>query len=327
MRFFLTGISGFAGTHLAALLLDRGHDVFGAARETTPALDDLHRRYGERFLASAVEFCDVRDRERLRSALRRAAPDGVFHLAALAFVPQSFAEPRLTYEVNLLGTIELLAAVRDLMPRARVVCVTSSEIYGSIDAADDLPIVETQPLRPLTPYSVAKAAADLAAFQFHRTHALDVVRARPFNHTGPGQSPMFVCSEFARALAAVELGAAEPRLRVGDLDVERDFSDVRDVVRGYVDLFERGKAGEAYNIGSGVATRVASILDELRRQARVAVEVETDPRKMRPSEMRRLVGSIAKIREATGWQPEIPLRQTLADLLDYWRADFARRAA
>src|SRR5258705_12056756 len=186
MRFFVTGISGFAGTHLAGLLLDRGHEVFGAARETTPALEELHRGYGERFVASQVELCDVRNRERLRAALGRALPDGVFHLAALGFVPRSFAEADLTYEVNFLGTIEVLAAVRDIAPRARVVCVTTGEIYGLIDVSRDLPLAETQPLRPLTPYAVAKAAADLAAFQFHRTHGIEVIRARPFNHTGPG---------------------------------------------------------------------------------------------------------------------------------------------
>ena len=319
MRFFVTGISGFAGTRLAELLLDGGHTVFGVAHDAG-ALDRLHRRYGSRFPLSAVELCDVRDRQKLRAALGRAAPDGVFHLAGLAFVPASFAQPEIAYEVNFLGAVNLLAAVRDVTPRARVVVVTSSEIYGAFDARD-LPLVETQPLRPLTPYAVAKAAADLAAFQFFRAHALDVVRARPFNHTGPGQSPQFVCSEFARALAAAEIDAGPRVLRVGNLEVDRDFSDVRDVVRGYVALFERGEAGEGYNLGSGTATSVRWILDELCRQCRVSITVETDPQKMRPAEMPKIVGSIAKIREATGWQPEIGLGQTLADLLDYWRAE------
>jgi GDP-4-dehydro-6-deoxy-D-mannose reductase len=201
--------------------------------------------------------------------------------------------------------------------------VTSSEIYGDFEPGD-LPLAETQALRPLTPYAVAKAAADLAAFQLHRAHGLDVVRARPFNHTGPGQSPQFVCSEFARAIAAAEAGRGERTLRVGNLDVERDFSDVRDVVRGYVALFERGRAGEAYHLGSGKATSVRAILDELRGHARVAVEVETDPQKVRRSEVPRIVGSISKIGAATGWKPEIPLARTLADLLEYWRAELAR---
>lgn len=318
MRFFVTGISGFVGTHLTAALIDRGDSVFGLAREAG-SLDELHRRYGDCFPPSAVALCDLRDRERLRAELRRAEPDGVFHLAGVAFVPQSFDSPELAYEVNFLGATELLGAVRAVAPKARVVLVTSGEIYGWIDAARDLPLVESQPLRPLSPYSVAKAAADLAGFQFFHAYGLDVVRARPFNHTGPGQAADFVCSDFARALAAAECGAGPTRLRVGNLDVERDFSDVRDVVRGYLALFEKGVAGEAYNLASGVATRVRTILEELRGLCRVPVEVATDPRKLRPRELPRIVASIDKIRQATGWRPEIPLGRTLADLLDDWR--------
>ncbi len=319
MRFFVTGISGFVGTHLTAALLERGDTVFGLAREAG-SLGALHRRFGDRFPESAVALCDLRDRERLRAELVRASPDGVFHLAGVAFVPKSFAAPNLAYEVNFLGTTELLGAVLAVAPRARVVLVTSGEIYGWIDPARDLPLVESQPLRPLSPYSVAKAAADLAGFQFFHAHGLDVVRARPFNHTGPGQSADFVCSDFARALAAAECGAGPARLRVGNLDVERDFSDVRDVVRGYLALFEKGTAGEAYNLGSGVATRVGTILEELRGFCRVTVDVEPDARKLRAGELPRIVASIDKIREATGWRPEMPLRRTLADLLDDWRA-------
>lgn len=319
MRFFVTGISGFVGAHLTVALLERGHTVFGLARETG-ALGELHRRYGDRFPASAVALCDLRDRERLCAELRRAAPDGVFHLAGLAFVPKSFDAPDLVYEVNFLGATALLGAVLAVAPAARVVLVTSGEIYGWIDPARDLPLVETQPLRPLSPYAVAKAAADLAGYQFFRAHGLDVIRARPFNHTGPGQAADFVCSDFARGLAAAECGAGPARLRVGNLDVERDFSDVRDVVRGYLALFEKGVAGEAYHLASGAATRVRTLLEELRGLCRVPVEVETDPRKLRPGELPRVVASIDKIRQTTGWQPQIPLRRTLADLLDDWRA-------
>jgi GDP-4-dehydro-6-deoxy-D-mannose reductase len=319
MRFFVTGISGFVGAHLTGVLLERGHSVFGLAREAG-SLPELHRRHGSRFPPSAVELCDIRDRGRLRAALRGAEPDGIFHLAGLAFVPRSFERPDLAYEVNFLGAVELLTAACDVASGARVVLVTSGEIYGSIDPARDLPLVETQPLRPLSPYSVAKAAADLAGFQFFASRGLDVVRARPFNHTGPGQSPQFVCSEFARMMAAAEAGSGPRRLRVGNLDVERDFSDVRDVVRGYVSLFERGVGGEAYNVAAGVATPVRVILDELCALSTVTVEVETDPDKLRPREIPRVVASIAKIRQATGWQPELPLRQTLVDLLEDWRA-------
>lgn len=319
MRFFVTGISGFVGAHLTTYLLERGDAVFGLAREAG-GLPEVHRRYGNRFPRSAVELCDVRDRARLRDALRRAEPDGIFHLAALTFVPRSFEDPDLAYEVNFRGAVELLSAVRDVTPRARVVLVTSGEIYGSIDPTQDLPLVETQPFRPLSPYAVAKAAADLAGFQFFAAAGLDVVRARPFNHTGPGQTPQFVCSEFARMLAAAEAGSGPRVLRVGNLDVERDFSDVRDVVRAYAALFEKGVGGEAYNVATGQATAVRTVLDKLRALCAVTVEVEIDPDKLRPREVSRVVASTEKIRGATGWRPEIPLRQTLADLLEDWRS-------
>jgi GDP-4-dehydro-6-deoxy-D-mannose reductase len=319
MRFFITGISGFAGRHLAAHLLDLGHSVGGVARPDE-ALESLRHPGGGRLAAANVDACDIRDRIRLREALGRAQPEGVFHLAAVTFVPKTIERPELAYEVNFLGTVELLAAVREVAPRARVVLVTTGEIYGAIDPARDLPIVETQPLRPLSPYSVSKAAADLAGFEAYWSESLDVVRARPFNHTGPGQPPEFVCSEFARSLVAAEMGSGPSTLRVGNLDVERDFSDVRDVVRGYVALFERGSSGEAYNLGSGEATPVRAILEELRRLCRARVAVEADPRKQRPREIPRIVGSIDKITAATAWRPAITLSRTLADLMDDWRA-------
>jgi GDP-4-dehydro-6-deoxy-D-mannose reductase len=323
VRFFITGISGFAGLHLTSLLLDGGHAVFGMAREQG-VLERLHRHYGTRFPESSVRICDLRDRAALGASLREARPDGVFHLAGIAFVPHTVERPELAYEVNFLGSVELLSAVRESAPTARVVFVTSGEIYGWFDAEQDLPLRETQPLRPLSPYSVAKAAADLAAFQSFWAHSLDVVRARPFNHTGPGQSPDFVCSEFARALALAEAGRAPAVLRAGNLDVERDFSDVRDVVRGYVALFDKGRAGEAYNIGSGSAVSVRSILDTLRSACRVRVEVETDAKKVRPRELKRVVGSIAKITADTGWRPEIAFQRTLSELFEYWREQVSR---
>ena len=283
-------------------------------------LEDLRHRLGGRLASAAIEACDIRDGARLRGAIARARPDGVFHLAAMTFVPRTIERPELAYEVNFLGTVELLAAVRETARDARIVLVTTGEVYGAIDPARDLPIVETQSLRPLSPYSVSKAAADLAGFQAFWSDSLDVVRARPFNHTGPGQPPEFVCSEFARALVAAESATRPATLRVGNLDVERDFSDVRDIVRGYVSLFEKGKAGEAYNLGSGAATPVRTILEELRALCRTEVRIETDPAKVRPREIPRIVGCIDKIAAATAWRPTIPLRQTMADLMDDWRA-------
>jgi GDP-4-dehydro-6-deoxy-D-mannose reductase len=327
MRCFVTGISGFAGVHLAAVLARRGDQVFGMSREPSRALAELHERHADRVPASGVEYFDIRDRERLRAAIRRTSPDAVFHLAGLSFPLQSFAQPDMTYAVNFLGTVDLFGAILDHAPGARVVCVTTGQVYGAVDDPSELPLTEEHPLRPLTPYAVAKAAADLAAYQFFRAHGLDVVRARPFNYTGPRQTAQFVCSEFARAIATAERGSGERTLRVGDLAVERDFSDVRDVVRGYVALVERGAGGEPYNLGSGCATSVGAILAQLRELSLVDVKVERDPAKLRGHDVPRIVGSIAKIREAVGWRPEIPLRPTLADLLEFWREDLARASS
>ena len=318
MRFFVTGISGFAGVHLTELLLGAGHDVAGIAVEGwSPRLEQIA---AGRVSRDAVAAADLRDAPAVRAAIERSRPDGVFHLAGITSVPQSNADPRAAYDVNLFGTLAVLDAVKSVAPKARAIIVTSAEVYGRVDAAE-LPITETQAFRPLSPYGVSKAAADLAAQQAHLTHGLDVVRARPFNHTGPGQAPIFVCSEFARAVAAAEKGTGPSVLRVGNLDVERDFSDVRDVVRGYVALFERGRSGEAYNLASGRAGKIRAVLDHLLAKSRAKMTIETDPAKVRPREAVRMEASIARAERDAGWRPEIPLERTLDDLLAWWRGE------
>lgn len=323
MRVLITGISGFAGAHLAAHLLEAGHDVAGLDRTGgAPALEQLHRRFPERFPREAVMAADVRDGARIHQVVRALRPDGVVHLAGIAFVPRAAEDPSAAWEVNLFGSLRVLEAVCDESPAARVVLVSSGEVYGRVEPGD-LPIDEAQALRPLAPYSAAKAAADLAAYQFFWSRDLAVVRARPFNHTGPGQSPDFVCSHFARAIAAAELRKGPARLGVGNLDVARDFSDVRDVVRGYAALLEGGAAGEAYNLGSGRSTSVRSILDRLLERSRVPITVDAEAARMRRKEIPRIEASIARIRAATGWNPEIDLDRTLDDLLEHWRRALA----
>ena len=318
MRFFVTGISGFAGAHLTELLLGGGHDVAGIAVEGwSPRLE---RIAAGRIPRDAVAAADLRDARAVRAAIERSRPDGVFHLAGITSVPQSNADPRAAYEVNLFGTLAVLDAVRGAAPTARALIVTSAEVYGRVDAAE-LPITETQAFRPLSPYGVSKAAADLAAQQAHLSHGLDVIRARPFNHTGPGQAPIFVCSEFARAVAAAEKGRGPGVLRVGNLDVERDFSDVRDVVRGYMALFERGRSGEAYNLASGRTGTIRAMLDHLLAKSRTEITVETDPAKVRPREAVRMEASIARAERDAGWRPAISLERTLDDLLEWWRGE------
>jgi GDP-4-dehydro-6-deoxy-D-mannose reductase len=310
MRVLVTGIGGFAGPPVTAALVAAGHRVHGLVRSepgraTALPVEALH----------GGNLDDPADVERVVAAV---APDALVHLAGMSFVPAAEQDPRAAYRANVEGTLAVLGAVRARAPRARVLVVTSSEIYGAVTPAE-LPITEDAPLRPRTVYGASKAAADVAAGQWARAYGLDVVRARPFNHTGPGQDAAFVCSALARRLARVEIGAHAPEVQVGNLDPVRDFSDVRDVAAGYVALLERGRSGEAYNLCSGEGASVAEVLAILRTHARVPVRVVSDPALRRAGDLPRVVGSHARATRDTGWQPRIPLADTLAAVLDDWR--------
>ena len=322
MRCFITGIGGFAGLHLAEALLTDGHDVTGsvtgaAGRAALRALAARHRG----FAADRLAILDVGDPAAVGRALAAAAPERIFHLAAIAFAADAEADPARTFAVNVLGAVHVIDAAQTVAPAARVVVVGSAEAYGAISAAD-LPIAETTPLRPVNLYGVSKAAADMAAFERWWARGRPVIRVRAFNHTGPGQRPDFVCSDFARQIARIEAGLAPPLLHVGNLRAERDFSDVRDVVRGSALLAERGEAGEAYNLCTGTATSVGAIVDILVAESGVTIECRREPGRVRAREVPAVVGSAARA-AALGWSPTIPLRQTLRDLLRYWRERLA----
>ena len=263
---------------------------------------------------------DVRDPDSIASVLAEVVPDAVLHLGGIAFVPLGWTQPQRVFHVNTIGTLNVLDAVRQHRPAARVLIVTSAEVYGSHPAP--APLAEDAPYRPDNIYGVAKAAADHAALLYAAHHRLDVMVARPSNHIGAGQSKDFVSSAFASQLAAIAAGAA-PRMRVGNLDQRRDFTDVRDVARAYVLLLERGRAGLAYNIASGHLIPVRDLLDGLCDVAQVRPQIEIDPGLFRPDENRPSYDT-ARIRDHVGWKPEIPLRQTLeavyADLLSRRRA-------
>jgi GDP-4-dehydro-6-deoxy-D-mannose reductase len=316
MRVLITGIAGFAGRHLARLLLARGDEVHGtihrpeslaALAMALPALrgDRLHR-------------VDIREAKDVAEALKRAAPDAVIHLAGLTFVPDSHADPAAFFRVNVLGLIHLLAAVRDRAAPCRTVVVGSANAYGALEPSD-LPVGEGCPMRPISPYGASKAAADLIAYQWGRSYDLDVVRLRPFNHTGPGQRPEFVCPDFARQLAAIARGEKPARVEVGNLDVVRDFSDVRDVVAAYVAALERGRKGEAYNVCSGVGHSVREMLSALIELSGCTVEVVGAAERTRAIDVPEVVGSFAKLRRDTGWSPRIEWRRMLADVYAEWR--------
>jgi GDP-4-dehydro-6-deoxy-D-mannose reductase len=318
VRFFVTGIGGFAGVHLAEHLLAAGHEVRGLVTgdPERPHLRALAARHPQ-FTPGRLARADVTDRAALERALAASVPDGVFHLAGVAFAPRAEVDPARAFAVNVVGTIELLAAVERAAPRSRVLVVGSSDAYGAISPGD-LPITEDTSLRPVSVYGCSKAAADMVAFQRWWATGMAVIRVRAFNHTGPGQSPEFVCSDFARQIARIEAGATPPVVHVGNLRGVRDFSDVRDVVRGYAMLWEHGQPGEAYNLCSGVGTSIADIAAMLGAESRYRVEWIEEPGRLRPHEIPAVVGSRARA-GTLGWRPTIPLAQTLHDLLDDWR--------
>lgn len=265
----------------------------------------------------AVVACDLRDAAAVADLVRRVQPDVIIHLAGQSNVPQSFAEPEDTLSNNIIGALHLLDACRAHAKEARLLIVSTNETYGPVPETEQ-PISEDRPLRPGNPYAVSKAAVEMLALQYAGSYGLDVVVARPFNHIGPGQTERFAVSAFARQIAAVERGD-RAALSVGNLDVARDFTDVRDVVRAYALLIERGTRGGVYNIGRGAATRIGDLLAMLCDMARVPITVAQDPARMRPSDAPVMIADTARLRAATGWQPEIPLAQSLRETLDWWR--------
>ncbi|WP_435018119.1 GDP-mannose 4,6-dehydratase [Tundrisphaera sp. TA3] len=314
MRALVTGISGFVGGHLAEHLVRHEDQVVGlSASGRWP--DDLAHLSGK----IRIEPCDLAaiSVEAMTDLLARKQPEVIYHLAAQANPQASVADPRGTWALNLGGALTLLESVKAAGLRTRVVLVGSGVCYGN-PTPEQMPVSESCPLRPNNPYSASKGAADLLGVQHFLAHGTDVVMARPFNHAGPRQSSKYVLGGLARQVAEVEAGIA-PRVEVGNLDIVRDFADVRDVVRGYHLLATRGDAGEIYNLGSGRGTRLSDALEILRGLATVPIEVHVDPARVRPVDQPLLVADASKLRAATGWEPRFSIEQTLEDMLDGWR--------
>jgi GDP-4-dehydro-6-deoxy-D-mannose reductase len=310
MRIFITGATGFAGSHLVQDLVRAGHEIFSLVHEAT-SHQPLLQHEQVRLIAG-----DLLDPDSLETAVSQTKPDLVYHLAGQAYPARSWEQPGLTLAVNSVGTANLLQAVVKY-GRPRVLIVTSAEIYGHIQP-EMLPITEKTSPAPNHPYGVSKWMAGLLVPLFWQRYQLPVVEARPFNHIGPHQALGFVVPDFASQLAGMRLGQRLNRMMVGNLDAMRDFTDVRDVVRAYQLLAEQGQPGEAYLICSGQPVKIETILQKLIEIAEVEVEVKTDPERMRPSDTPCLYGSYAKIQAQTGWQPEISLDQSLADILLDW---------
>ena len=310
MRIFITGATGFAGSHLVEQLLEQGHQILALVHTATS-----HQDLPSHDLIQPV-VGDLLDPEGLAGAVAAARPDIIFHLAGQAYPARSWIDPAQTIAVNTGGTANLLRAAAEY-GRPRVVVVTSAEIYGPI-SPDDLPLTESTRPHPRHPYGVSKLAAGQLAQAYWERYGLPVVEARPFNHIGPRQAAGFVVPDFASQLAAIRLGHTEPVIRVGNLEPERDFTDVRDVARAYWRLAEQGLPGEAYLICSGQSVSIRHLLDTLIELSGVAVEVETEQLRINPVDIPCLYGSYAKIERDTGWRPQVPLRQSLADALADW---------
>ncbi len=268
-------------------------------------------------LEDADGAIDIRMTERVSSLIRSARPRAVIHLAAQSFVPRSFADPRETYDINFYGTLSILTALQEAGFDGRFLYVGSGDTYGLV-SPEALPIRESRCPRPRNPYAVSKVSAEALCYQWSQTGPFELILARPFNHIGPGQSEDFAVSSFARQAAEIKLGLREPIIRVGDIDVTRDFTDVRDVVKAYVLLLEHGRNGEAYNVCSGREVSLRSILSELCRLANVTPTIEQDAGRLRRSEQRRVYASFERLASDTGWQPTISLATTLTDLLRHW---------
>lgn len=315
MRVLITGITGFAGSHLADYMLANHPDVevFGLIRWRSRMENVLHIQDKIKLFEA-----DLKDIVSLRKCLVEIKPDRIHHLAAQSFVPTSWTCPAETFAINAIGQINLFEAVLSLKLSPRIQIAGSSEEYGYV-SADEIPMKETNPLRPLSPYAVSKVAQDLLGYQYFKSYGLRAVRTRGFNHTGPRRGEVFICSNFAKQIVEIEKKKRSPVLHVGNLGAKRDFTDVRDIVRAYWLTLEKCEDGDVYNIGTGKSYSMREILDMLLSLSSADVKVKVDPKRLRPSDVPILLSDSSKFRKLTGWEPKIPLRQSLQDLLEYWR--------
>ena len=288
VRIWITGAAGFVGRRLAARLSAAGHAVIGVDREV-----------------------EITDAPRVARSLASARADAIVHLAAMSSQAGALREPTPAARVNYWGTRAVLEAARCEAPNARILLVTSGAVYGN-SGAGAAPFRESDPLAPATPYARSKACADLIAARYVE-RGLDVVRVRPFNHTGPGQPPEFVAPAFARQVAAIAAGKSAPRIAVGNLDSVRDFLDVDDVLDAYERLLDRGVPADVYNVASGVGRRIGDLLDTLIELAGTRCAIEVDPARVRPTDT--AIGDASRLRAVTGWQPRVPFVETLRRLL------------
>ena len=314
-KVLITGASGFAGKHLIEYLLSQKKFELTGTYHSIENFNDSPLK--EKIQWIKVDLTDAEDALNL---ITKTSPDYIFHLAAASAPSQSFKNPVFTFQVNVISQINLLEAVRLCQNKSnpRLLIISSSEIYGAIDPSQ-LPISEHAPLNPSSPYAVSKISQDYLGLQYFNSYKIECIRARPFNHIGPYQRTNFVVADFAKQIAEIEKGKKEPVMMVGNLNAKRDFTDVRDMVKAYSLLFEKGIPGEVYNIGSGKSHSIQEILDTLLSFSTKKISVKIDPQRFRPADVPDIICDNKKLVELTGWQPQISLAKTLQDTLDYWR--------
>jgi GDP-4-dehydro-6-deoxy-D-mannose reductase len=314
----ITGIAGFAGSHLAELLLQQGWEVSGLDRE------GVNRRNLEEFVRRLIlKEVDILDSRAVEEAVRELEPDLVFHLAGVAYVPHAQHNPAFVFDVNAKGTLNLLRACQHAAPAARLVLISSSQIYGKARSSR-IPLTEVSPPRPANVYALSKLCAEEAALLYHREEGLDLVILRPFNHIGPRQDAAFVVADFSRQIARIEAGAQEAVIKVGNLSSSRDFTDVRDMVRGYSLAAEKGVSGQIYNLSSGIARRIEEIVRRLLEKTDKKVEIMQENKRLREGEISIICGDCEKFRKQTGWEIRFDLDRSLDDVLNYWRKNVPR---
>ncbi len=307
MRVLITGAGGFVGQHLTAHLsrAEPRAQLFGTTlfpgERPHPALHEARR-------------IDLKDYAATRALLAQYRPSAIYHLAAQAFVPRSFEDPWETLENNIRAQLNLIKACLELELRPRLLIVSSAEIYGAV-RPEQLPLAENAAIRPTNPYSVSKVAQDMLGLQYYLSHGLPIMRARPFNHIGPGQNSRFVAPAFALQIARIEEEQHEPFIYVGNLAAKRDFTDVRDIARAYHLIAQKGKPGEAYNVAAGKAYSIQQLLDTLLALSDIKIEVRVDPARLRPVDVPAIRGDARKLRQHTGWQPALTFEATLKDVL------------
>ena len=316
MKVLITGIAGFVGSHFCDYFLtQKGVKIYGIERPgcSTANIDHIKDK-----LAFYSE-CDIKDAESIKGVLKKIKPDFIIHLAAQASPSFSWQTPVPTIETNVIGQINLFESARNLKINPKIIVAGSCEQYGLVKKSE-IPIKETHDLRPLNTYAVSKVAQDFLGYQYYKSYGLNVIRTRPFHHTGPRRPEHFVCSSFAKQIALIEKKKQQPVISVGNLNAIRDFTDVRDMVRAYWLIMQKGIVGEVYNICSGQGHSIRSILEILLSMSEMKVKIKADKNRMRPNDVPVFIGDCLKMRRITGWRPEIPFKDTLRDLLDYWRA-------